>query len=98
MFVAMSTFRVANGMAEQVAEAFRNRPRLVEEARGYLGMETFTDTTDEAVFYLITRWVDADSFHAWHRSDAHHQSHEFIPKGLKLDATCTKVVELKRID
>src|SRR6476661_2321595 len=94
----MSRFRVANGMEGQVAEAFLNRPRRVEGARGYLGMETFTDTKDEAVFYLITRWTDADSFHTWHGSAAHHESHEFMPKGLKLDAAYTKVVEIKRLE
>ena len=94
MIIAMSTFRVANGMAEQVAEAFRNRPRLVETAPGFLGMEVFTDTKDDAVFYLITRWTDADSFRAWHAGAAHRQSHEFIPKGLKLTPAYTRVVEL----
>ncbi|MEO8592785.1 MAG: antibiotic biosynthesis monooxygenase, partial [Candidatus Solibacter sp.] len=85
MIVAMSCFRVANGMEAKVAQAFLDRPRLVEGTRGYLGMETFTDTKDRAVFYLITRWTDAVSFHDWHGSGAHHQSHEFIPSGLKLD-------------
>src|SRR4051812_22694257 len=97
MIVAMSRFRVANGMAGEVAEAFRNRPRLVEGSPGYLGMETFIDKADETEFYLITRWTDADSFHAWHASAAHQKSHEFIPAGLKLDPSCTKVVEMERI-
>lgn len=97
MIVAMSSFRVANGMEAKVAQAFLDRPRLVEGTRGYLGMETFTDTRDQSVFYLITRWTDADSFHTWHRSAAHHHSHEFIPSGLKLDPSYTRVVEMERI-
>src|SRR5664279_3423858 len=97
MIVAMSTFRVANGLEAQVAEAFLKRPRLVECVRGFLGMETFISTKDVAVFHLITRWTDADSFHVWHRSAAHHESHEFIPKGLKLDASYTQLLEMKRL-
>ncbi len=97
MIIAMSSFRVANGMEDEVEQAFRNRPRLVEGTRGYLGMETFTDNKDKALFHLITRWTDSDSYRTWHRSAAHHQSHEFIPKGLKLDPACTRVVEMGRI-
>jgi signal transduction histidine kinase/heme-degrading monooxygenase HmoA len=97
MIVAMSTFRVADGMATQVAEAFQKRPRLVDRAPGFLGMETFTSTKDEAVFHLVTRWTDADSFHAWHRSAAHDQSSQFIPKGLELDSSFTQLLEMKRL-
>ena len=97
MIVAMSTFRVANGMEALVADAFLKRPRMVDGVPGFLGMETFISTEDEAVFHLITRWTDADSFHAWHRSAAHHASHEFIPKGLKLDSSYTEVIEMKRL-
>jgi len=63
MILAISRFRVANGMENAVKEAFFNRPHNVDSAPGYLGMETFTDSTDEAIFYLVTRWTDADSFH-----------------------------------
>ena len=34
--LAISRFRVANGMEKEVREAFRNRPRLVEDAPGFL--------------------------------------------------------------
>ncbi len=97
MIVAMSTFRVGNGIEAQVVEAFQNRPRLVDRAPGFLGMETFISTKDETMFHLVTRWTDADSFHAWHRSAAHSQSHGFIPKGLKLDSSFTQVLEMKRL-
>lgn len=69
--------------------AFLNRPRLVEKAAGFCGLSVLTDAIDPSVFLLLTRWTDADSFRAWHRSDRHHHSHELIPHGLKLDATFT---------
>jgi signal transduction histidine kinase/heme-degrading monooxygenase HmoA len=98
MILAVSRFRVANGLQQEVQEAFRQRPRLVDSEPGFLGMETFTDASEPTVFYLVTRWTDAAAFQAWHRSDAHHLSHRFIPRGLKLDAQWTKLVVLDRID
>jgi signal transduction histidine kinase/CheY-like chemotaxis protein/heme-degrading monooxygenase HmoA len=97
MILAVSRFRVANGMTHAVKQAFSARPHLVDRAPGYLGMETFTDSKDGALFYLVTRWTDADSFHVWHKSAAHHNSHQFIPKGLKLDPSYTQVLLLERL-
>lgn len=71
--------------------AFLDRPRLVEKAPGFCGLNVLTDATDPSIFLLLTRWTDAESFRAWHRSEAHHQSHEFIPQGLKLDPTFTSL-------
>jgi heme-degrading monooxygenase HmoA len=98
MILAVSRFKVANGMESQVREAFLNRPHLVDSARGFLGMETYTDKSDAALFYLVTRWTDDESFHTWHGSEAHRESHRFMPKGLKLDGSYTQVIELDRIE
>ncbi len=92
MIVALSRFRVANGMEGSVADAFLNRPRLVEHAEGFLGLEVFTDSSDASVFYLSTRWSTESAFRRWHSSDAHHASHKGIPKGLKLDPAFTQLL------
>ena len=97
MVLVISRFRVANGMEGQVQAAFVERPRLVDEAPGFLGLETFVDDEDESVFYLLTRWSDFDSFHRWHGSAAHRDSHRFIPKGLRLDPTFTQVWRLNKV-
>ncbi len=94
MIVALSRFKVANGMETAVAEAFVNRPRLVEQTDGFLGLEVFTDSKDASVFYLSTRWTTESAFREWHSSDAHHTSHKGIPKHLKLDPTFTQLVVL----
>jgi heme-degrading monooxygenase HmoA len=65
-----------------VARAFLNRPRLVEQAEGFLGLEVFTDRRDASVFYLSTRWTTEAAFRQWHTSEAHHASHQGLPKGL----------------
>ena len=76
-------------MEEDVRKAFLNRPRLVETASGFYGLDVLTDATDPSQFLLLTRWRDEESFRAWHRSESHHASHVFIPKGLKLDPAFT---------
>lgn len=91
LVTVISRFRVSNGLKEEVRQAFINRPGLVEKAPGFCGLEVLTDVSDSAVFMLLTRWTDQESYQSWHRSNAHHQSHKFIPKGLKLDAAFTSL-------
>ena len=98
MVLVLSRFRVANHMELDVVRAFRNRPREVEHAAGFLWLEVFADLSDAAVFYLLTRWADLEAFERWHRSPQHRDSHALIPKGLKLDAEWTRVCRLGRID
>ena len=97
MILAMSRFRVANGLEQAVTEAFHNRPRLVEHAPGFLGLEVFHESNDPTVFVLLTRWTDVSSFRLWHASDAHDLSHAGIPRGLKLDAAYTQLTVLHDI-
>lgn len=84
MFVALSKFVVANGMTLEVKEAFKKRPHRVENAPGFVRMDVISpfDNLDE--IWLITYWTDENSYKTWHHSPEHHQSHQGIPKGLKL--------------
>jgi diguanylate cyclase (GGDEF)-like protein len=89
MVTVISRFRVRNGMEAEVRQAFLNRPRFVEKASGFYDLDVLTDAADPSVFLLLTRWRDEESFRTWHRSESHHASHVFIPKGLKLDPAFT---------
>ena len=91
MITVISRFRVRNGLEEEVRRAFVDRPGLVEKAAGFCGLNVLTDATDPAVFLLLTRWRDTESFQAWHRSKLHHKSHKWIPHGLKLDPSFTSL-------
>ena len=91
MLIALSRFTVANGMAEQVRNAFRERPHLVDRAPGFLGMEVMSPVGDAAEIWLVTRWRDEQSYRTWHRSHSYHQSHKAIPKGLKLVPKSTEI-------
>jgi heme-degrading monooxygenase HmoA len=92
MIMVVSRFKVANGLEDSVSTAFLNRPRLVEQAEGFLGLEVFTDHGDPSIFYLCTRWTTESAFRQWHSSEAHHASHQGIPKGLKLDPAYTRLI------
>jgi heme-degrading monooxygenase HmoA len=91
MLVALSRFTIANGMAEQVREAFRQRPHFVESAPGFLGMEVMSPVGDTAEIWLVTRWCDEPSYRSWHRGHDYHESHKGIPKGLKLVPKSTEI-------
>ena len=91
MVTIISRFRVRNGLETEVRAAFINRPRLVEKAAGFRGLDVLTDGSDPSIFLLLTRWTDNESFQAWHRSEGHRQSHELMPKGLKLDSSFTSL-------
>lgn len=41
-FVALSRFVIANDMREQVKDAFRNRPHLVDDVPGFLSMDVIS--------------------------------------------------------
>lgn len=98
MVLVISRFRVANGRESSVRDAFLARPRLVDSAPGFLGIETFTDARQPEIFYLVTRWTDEASYRTWHSSDRHRESHAFIPEGLKLDATYTTLTVADRLE
>lgn len=83
-FVALSQFVVANGIEDEVKAAFRNRPHLVEDAPGFVRMEVLSPLDRPAEIWLITYWSDEPSFVSWHRSHLYQESHQGIPRGLKL--------------
>jgi heme-degrading monooxygenase HmoA len=90
-YVSISRFRVRNGMEGDVAEAFRARPHLVDDAPGFVRMEVLSPAEDAAEFWLVTYWSDEESFRAWHHGHAFRESHAHIPKGLKLDPSATEL-------
>jgi heme-degrading monooxygenase HmoA len=90
-YVSISRFRVRNGMEAEVADAFRARPHLVDDAPGFVRMDVLSPTEDASEFWLVTYWTDEESFRVWHRSHGFRDSHSYMPKGLKLDPTATNL-------
>jgi len=94
-FVALSKFAVINGTVEQVKQAFRERPHLVDGAEGFIRLEVLTPTDNADEIWLLTYWANADCYHIWHKSHLYRDSHKGIPKGIKLDP---KMTELRYFD
>jgi heme oxygenase (mycobilin-producing) len=84
MFVAMSRFVVANGMEEDVRQAFKQRPHRVDETPGFVRMDVISPVEASHEFWLITYWTDEQSYRTWHRGHRYKDAHSGIPKGLKL--------------
>lgn len=82
-FTAISKFEVRNNMEDEVKEAFINRPKLVENAEGFVGLNVLSPKENPAEFWLITHWESEEQFHHWHKNHRS-ASHQGIPKGLKL--------------
>jgi heme-degrading monooxygenase HmoA len=83
-------FEVANGMAAEVKEAFVNRPHQVDDKKGFLGMKVFTPQENNNEFWVMTTWTDEESYRIWYK-DHMKETHEGIPKGLKLVPGSLKV-------
>ena len=90
-FVALSRFTIRNDMSRQVREAFVARPHLVDSAHGFLGMQVMSPVGNPSEIWLMTRWIDEQSYSAWHKSHRYHDSHKGIPKGLKLVPGSTEI-------
>ncbi|HEX2059885.1 MAG TPA: antibiotic biosynthesis monooxygenase [Thermoanaerobaculia bacterium] len=96
-YVSISRFRVRNGMEGDVADAFRGRPHLVDDAPGFVRMDVLSPAEDASEFWLVTYWTDEESFRVWHRSHEFRDSHASIPKGLKLDPAATELRGFRHI-
>jgi heme oxygenase (mycobilin-producing) len=96
-FLALSKFRVANGLAAEVRAAFVDRPRLVDGTPGFFRMEVVSPIEAPEEFWLLTWWTDEVSFRAWHRSHLYRDSHAGIPRGLKLDPAATEIRYFEQI-
>ena len=96
-FLALSKFKVRNGRADDVREAFLQRPHLVDHADGFVRMDVVSPTSDEAEFWLLTYWRDEASFRQWHHSHLYRESHAGIPQGLKLVPEATELLTFRYI-
>lgn len=91
MFIAISQFTIANDKTEEVKQAFKNRPHVVDHAPGFLRMEVISPRELPSEIWLVTYWENEESFSTWHHSHLYRESHKGIPKGLKLVPTCVRL-------
>ena len=96
-FLALSKFKVRNGLESDVRAAFEHRPHLVDDADGFVRMDIVSPTADDAEFWLLTYWRDEDSFRRWHGGHLYRESHAGIPPGLKLAPEATELLTFRYI-
>ena len=84
MFIAISQFTIANDKTDEVKQAFRNRPHLVDDTAGFLRMEVISSRELPCEIWLMTYWESENAFSTWHHSHLYRESHKGIPKGLRL--------------
>lgn len=97
LFVAISTFVVANEKDDDVHAAFLERPHLVDDVEGFVRMEVLRNIEEPKEFWLLTYWTDQTSYEQWHRGHTYKASHVGMPAGLKLVPRSAKVRRLARI-
>ncbi|RDV15361.1 antibiotic biosynthesis monooxygenase [Pontibacter diazotrophicus] len=90
MFIALSVFEVANGMEDEVKQAFVKRPHLVDDAAGFLEMKVLSPQDNGSEIWVMTYWEDDNSYNVWYK-DHMKEAHQGIPKGLKLVPGSMKV-------
>ncbi len=96
-FVALSIFEVSNGMINEVQEAFVNRPHFVENAEGFVKLEVLSPFENKNEIWLITYWENENCYKNWFKSENHKKSHDFMPKGLKLNPEKTSLLKFNFI-
>lgn len=96
-FLALSKFKVRNGMETEVRDAFLRRPHLVDGVEGFVRMDVVSPSADAAEFWLLTYWRDETSFRQWHQSHEYRESHSGIPHGLKLMPEVTELLTFRYI-
>lgn len=96
MIASISKFEIQNGMEKEVKEAFKNRPGIVKNAKGFVRLDVLSPLNNPAEIHLITYWENEADFDHWHH---HHlkASHKNIPKGLKLVSQSWKLTKYEYI-
>jgi heme oxygenase (mycobilin-producing) len=91
MVVVISKFAVLKGEGEAVAKAYMERPRLVDQYKGFLGLEVLRPQDKPNEFWLITRWEDESSFKTWFESHKFKESHCKVPDGISVDPSSIQI-------
>lgn len=99
MFTVISKFAVEDkdNSIEEVRQAFRQRPRKVDNTAGFIRLDVLNHEDKPEEFWLITYWENEESFNRWYRSHMYSESHSGIPDGLKLIKDSTELIYFRHI-
>ncbi|WP_203336397.1 antibiotic biosynthesis monooxygenase family protein [Nocardioides limicola] len=68
--VKINAISVPAGAGEELERRFAARAGAVENAPGFLGFQLLRPTAGEDRYFVVTQWVDEESFAAWRDGDA----------------------------
>ena len=92
MLVAISRFEINDpSKIESVREAFRDRPRLVEGAEGFVRLDVLQPQDTPSEFWVLTYWSDRAAFDSWYGTHAFKAAHNALPAGVKLVQGATRI-------
>ena len=80
-FVTVSGIAVPSQGAAALEDAMRGRIGLVEDERGFGGLQVWRPVRDGDPYRMVTWWDDEQAFTSYMRSAAHRASHARTPGG-----------------
>lgn len=75
MIVVANRIYVASGSEEAFERRFRDRPRLVDQAAGFVRNEVLRPVSEGTPYVVLTHWRDEACFRAWTESPAFRAAH-----------------------
>jgi heme-degrading monooxygenase HmoA len=73
--VKINAIAVPSGRGADLERRFSERARLVEERTGFIGFELLRPIRGEDRYFVVTHWIDDESFQAWVGSESFRQGH-----------------------
>jgi heme-degrading monooxygenase HmoA len=73
--VKINAITVREGSGDELARRFAKRAGAVDDADGFEGFELLQPSDQRAVWLVLTRWRDEQSFNAWVASPAFAHGH-----------------------
>src|ERR1700732_2891169 len=73
--VKINAITVREGSGDELARRFAKRTGAVDDADGFEGFELLQPSDQRAVWLVLTRWRDEQSFNAWVASPAFAHEH-----------------------
>lgn len=93
MFQVVSRFGSKSDMEKAVRSALLDRPRSVDDIRGFLGIEVITEPDATASFAFVTNWTDAGHYLVWHSNRARTRSRPVVSPVSILDGARKQIVD-----
>jgi len=68
--VKINAISVPEGAGPELEKRFSNRAHTVDGAKGFLGFQLLRPVSGDDRYFVVTQWLDEESFAAWRDGDA----------------------------